>query len=580
MINRRLLGYMDRAKKYVYLQVLCQWIALIAQVILIFSLAEMLNILFREEKLTQALLFNKLVIIIVCSLIKFIMRYFTSFLSAFSTEKIKLILREQIYTKLLKVGIHYPKYVSTSQLVQLSVEGVDQLEIYFAKYLPQFFYSMLAPFTLFLILFKIEWRASLVLLICVPLIPISIILVQKFAKKLLGKYWGLYSNLGERFLDNIKGLTTLKIYQSDAIKQEEMNVESERFRKITMKVLIMQLNSISMMDLVAFGGAAIGIIITLNTYMNGNISLGNAFVMIMLSAEFFIPLRLLGSLFHIAMNGNAAAAKIFAFLDLAIEDKQYGTISGQEMSIDVKKVSYSYGLDKKVLKDVTLHMQGKGSYGIVGESGSGKSTLSALITKERNDFIGTIKIAGINILDIEHEQLMEYISVIDHQVFLFKGTIQSNLLYGNQSASIDDMFKVLKQVNLYDFVMEQGGLDFKILENGSNLSGGQAQRLNIARALLHDTPVYLFDEATSNIDVESENNIMEVIHQLAQDKLVIVITHRLANVKDFDRIFVLQKGQLVDQNKHQKLMKSCAVYAHMVNTQNHIECYIGGGFDE
>lgn len=580
MINKRLLSYMSDAKKYVYLQVLCQWIALLAQIILIFVLGGMMNSLFHNELLNEAIFIRNIAIIIICILVKYIMRYLASALSHYSAENIKLVLREQIYKKLLQLNVSYPKYVSTSQMVQLSVEGVDQLEIYFGKYLPQFFYSMLAPITLFIILINVEWKASLVLLVCVPLIPMSIVMVQKFAKKLLSKYWGLYGNLGDRFLDNIKGLTTLKIYQSDAKKHDEMNEEAERFRKITMKVLIMQLNSISVMDLVAFGGAAIGIIITLNSYMAGSISLGNTFVMIMLSAEFFIPLRLLGSFFHIAMNGNAAAAKIFDFLDIDIKTDDTQKIDKTIMDIQLNHVNYSYDKEKTVVKDISLSMKGKGSFGIVGESGSGKSTLSGLIAKNLTDFEGKIQIAGQDILNVDHNDLMDYITVVDHQAFLFKGSIKSNLLYGNPNADEQMMYHALKLVNLYDFVMSQDGLDTKVSEKASNLSGGQAQRLSIARALLHDTPIYLFDEATSNIDVESENDIMEVIHKLAKDKMVIMITHRLANVKDFGHIFVLQNGALMDEGTHANLMNMCDIYRHMVNTQNNIEQYIGGEYHE
>lgn len=580
MINKRLLGYMKNAKKYVYLQVFTQWIALLAQIMMIFILGSMFHTLFQGNKLSEALLMQNVCMIIICIIIKFIMRYLASAISHYSCEDIKLVLREEIYQKLLQLNTTYPKYVSTSQMVQLSVEGVDQLEIYFGKYLPQFFYSMLAPITLFIILVNIEWKASLVLLICVPLIPLSIIMVQKFAKKLLSKYWGLYGNLGDRFLDNIKGLTTLKIYQSDEDRHQKMNEEAERFRTITMKVLIMQLNSISIMDLVAFGGAAIGIIITLYSYMNGTISLGNTFVMIMLSAEFFIPLRLLGSFFHIAMNGNAAATKIFDFLDIEVDEKEYQSFDKANLSIQLEQVSYSYDKEKQVVKNVSLSMHDKGSFGIVGESGSGKSTLAALLSKNLSDFDGKINIAGTNIQDIDYQELMDYISVVDHQAFLFKGSIRSNLLYGKHDASEEEMWNVLEQVNLAAFAKSQQGLDTIINEKASNLSGGQAQRMSIARALLHDTFVYLFDEATSNIDVESENDIMKVIHELAKEKMVIMITHRLANVKDFNHIFVMQNGHLVGSDNHEKLMETCDVYAHMVNTQNHIERYIGGADNE
>lgn len=575
MINKRLIAYMKEDKKYVYLQVFCQWIALIAQIILIFILASMINSLFQKEKIATSTLLLNFGIISICILLKLAMRYLASLLSHYAAQHLKLQLRTQIYEKLLQLNAQYPEYVSTSQLMQLSVEGVDQLEIYFGKYLPQFFYSMIAPVTLFAILVSIEWKTSLLLLLCVPLIPISIVMVQKFAKKLLGKYWGLYGNLGDRFLDNIKGLTTLKIYESDAKKHQEMNEEAERFRKITMKVLIMQLNSISVMDIVAFGGAAIGILITLNTYLANEITLGNAFIMIMLSAEFFIPLRLLGSYFHIAMNGNAAAGKIFAFLDIDTLNQDKTTVINDVMNIQFNNVSFAYDKEN-VIRNISFSWQGAGSYGIVGESGSGKTTLSGLLSKKFMTHIGMIEIGGTNIHELAHSELMKHMCIVDHQAFLFKGSIRSNLLYGNAFATDAQLMEALKQVNLYDFIMSQNGLDTEILEKGRNLSGGQAQRLALARALLHDSEIYLFDEATSNIDAESENDIMKVIHQLAKNKMVIMITHRLANVKDFDTICVMQNGEMIHSGTHETLMNSCGVYQQLVNTQNDIEQYIGG----
>ncbi|NBK96505.1 MAG: ABC transporter ATP-binding protein/permease [Erysipelotrichia bacterium] len=576
MINKRLFAYLGSDKKYVYLQVFVQWIALLLQIILIFILGEMLNTLFLKGALANTMLFSCVFLLVVLLLMKGIMRYVSHVLSYYSGEKVKGKLRKSIYEKLLALNVNYIHYVSTSQITQLSVEGVDQLETYYAKYLPQLFYSLLAPFTLFLLLFRIEWKSALLLLFCVPLIPLSIIAVQRFAKKLLNKYWGMYTNLGERFLDNIKGLTTAKIYQSDAYQHKKMNEEAEKFRKITMRVLIMQLNSISIMDLVAFGGAAIAMLMVLHAFLADQISLGNAFVMIMLSAEFFIPLRLLGSFFHIAMNGNAAATQIFAFLDVEVNKQEEDKVSIKKMHMEVKDVCYAYQSGQNVVSDICMQLQNKGAYALVGESGSGKSTLSALLSKRFSPTDGEIKIDGIKLEDIAHKTLMQWITLVDHQAFLFKGSVRSNLLYGKENASEQEMFHALKQVNLYDFVMAQGGLDFAILEKGANLSGGQAQRLSIARALLHDTPMYIFDEATSNIDVESENDIMQVITMLSKTKVVLMITHRLANIKHFDHIFVLDKGKLIGEGSHEKLYAQNQVYKQMVDTQNHIESYVKG----
>ena len=467
--------------------------------------------------------------------------------------------------------------ISTASLTQLMSEGVEQLEIYFGKYLPQFFYSMLAPVTLFIILGQVEFKAALVLFICVPLIPMSIVLVQKFAKRLLSKYWGLYGNLAERFLDNVKGLTTLKGYRGDQYKHIEMNEEAQRFRNITMKVLVMQLNSISVMDLVAYGGAALGIIISLYSYQAGAIDLGQAFMMIMLSAEFFIPLRLLGSFFHIAMNGNAASEKIFRLLDVEIKDDKNLEIEDIN-EIEISNLSFGYD-EKIVLKDICLKIDQPGVYGVVGSSGSGKSTIAKLLMGYYDNYQGKLTYNGKQVNKINHHSLMKEITMVEHDPYIFAGTLRSNLLDGNCNSDDTMMIDVLKKVNLWNYFDGIAGLDSVIEERGNNLSGGQKQRLSIARALLHDTKVYIFDEATSNIDIESEEIIMKVIEQMQKDKIVILISHRLACVENCKCNYVFSHGKLVGYGNHEMLMKENEEYRILVNTQKEIENY-GGNTSE
>lgn len=580
MINKRLLSYMKDSKKYIYYHVLCQWIALLSQIVIIYKVAIMIDMLFNKETIDDSVLFTNACILFICMIVKYVMQKIQSKVAYQASSQVKHLLRQQIYEKLLKLNRHYTKYVATSEIVQLSVEGVDQLETYFGRYLPQFFYSLLAPITLFLLLMRIDFQASLVLLICVPLIPISIVVVQKIAKRLLSQYWGLYGSLGDRFLDNIRGLTTLKIYGSDEKKHQEMNEEAERFRKITMKVLIMQLNSISIMDLVAFGGAAIGILISLSHYYSGQITIGQTFMMVMLSAEFFIPLRLLGSYFHIAMNGNAASQKIFKFLDEPIPVYETTPLVNHQPSILFENVDFSYDGQKQVLHEINFKLMETGMYSIVGKSGSGKSTLAALMKGDYLDYQGKIQIFNQELKTIDHRELMQNMTLIEHAPYLFKGTVRSQLLDACPDASDEMMLECLKKVNLYDFIMENQGLDTPILERGSNLSGGQAQRLNLARALLHDTPIYIFDEATSNIDVESENAILDVIKELAKTKLVLMISHRLANVVEAKETYVLEEGKIIASGKHHDLMQYCDVYRTMVNVQNDIEKYVGGGINE
>lgn len=571
MINKRLISYLKEDKKYVYLQVLIQWLTLIVQVIIIAIMANMINELYYNGKVSNFVV--RIVIIVILIMIKGYFSKLILFFSFKAAKNIKGKLRCDIYKKVLLLNNHYRDVISMASLTQLMSEGVEQLEIYFGKYLPQFFYSMLAPFTLFIILGKFDFKAALVLFICVPLIPVSIVLVQKFAKRLLNKYWGLYGNLAERFLDNVRGLTTLKGYQGDRAKHIEMNEEAQCFRDITMKVLMMQLNSISIMDLVAYGGAALGIVISLFSYQAGVIDLGQMFMLIMLSAEFFIPLRLLGSFFHIAMNGNAASEKIFNLLDAPFNnDKQLEIDDITE--IEIKSLSFGYD-EKTVLKNVDLKIEQPGIYGIVGSSGSGKSTIAKLLMGYYDDYQGQLNYNGKQVNKISHCCLMEQITMVEHDSYIFAGTVRSNLLDGNRYSDDAMMINVLKQVNLWNYFKGIAGLDSEIEERGNNLSGGQKQRLSIARALLHNTKVYIFDEATSNIDIESEEIIMNVINQMHNDKIVILISHRLASVENCNCNYIFSHGELIGYGKHNELMKINNKYRELVNTQKEIESYGG-----
>lgn len=571
MINKRLVAYLKDSKKYIYLQVFFKWIILLAQFNIVYELGYLLDSIVVSKTLDSTILLQSCIQILLMIEVRYIMQKLVSNTSYQASKQVKLTLRKEIFNKCLQLNRQYTAYIETSKLVQLAVEGVDQLETYFGRYLPQFFYSLLAPLTLFILLVRVNFKVSLILLICVPIIPMAIVAVQKFAKKLLSKYWGMYGNLGDRFLDNIQGLTTLKIYQSDDLKHKEMNEEAERFRKMTMRVLIMQLNSISIMDLVAFGGAAIGIVVSLYDYKLGRMSLQSTFMMVMLSAEFFIPLRLLGSFFHIAMNGNAASQDIFNFLDIEVDHSNKEVIIHTEPTIKVSHVDFGYIKEKDVLHDLSLSIKEQGLYSIVGISGSGKSTFASLLKGEHLDYRGRIQLYGYDLQNLDHRSLMDHITLIEHKPYLFKGSIYATLKDASNKATIQQMDEVLKKVNLYDFVYENGGLEKEITERGTNLSGGQAQRLNLARALLHDTPIYIFDEATSNIDVESENTILQVIHELAKDHLVLMISHRMASVENSKEIYVLDQGKLIGQGSHEQLMKECDVYKNMVLTQKEIE---------
>lgn len=571
MINKKLVSYLKEDKKYVYLQVLMQWLALLSQIIIVAIMANMINELFIDQKIN-----NLAIQVIIIIILIFVKGYFGRQATMYSFKAAKNIkgkLRVAVYKKILALNNHYSEVLSMASLTQLMSEGVEQLETYFGKYLPQFFYSMLAPITLFIVLCQVDFKAALVLFICVPLIPLSIVLVQKFAKRLLSKYWGLYGNLAERFLDNVGGLTTLKGYCGDASKHQEMNEEAQRFRSITMKVLVMQLNSISIMDLVAYGGAALGIIFSLLSYYDNKIDLGQTFMMIMLSAEFFIPLRLLGSFFHIAMNGNAASEKIFKLLDTPVSDNKTLAL-GKINEIELSNLTFAYKQDN-VLENINLKINEPGIYGVVGSSGSGKSTIAKLLLGYFDHYQGSLTYNGLQVKEINHHDLMKQITLVEHNPYIFAGTVRSNLLDGNCYASDEQLMAVLEKVNLLNYFKELDGLDSEIEERGNNLSGGQKQRLSIARALLHDSGVYIFDEATSNIDIESEEIIMQVIEAMKKDKIVILISHRLANVVNCKCNYVFSHGKLIGNGSHDQLMQENQEYHQLVKTQQEIENYGG-----
>lgn len=572
MIKKRLIGLLKESKKYIVQNVFWQWLGLVAQIIAILSIGQLLDStifgsitgkrIFLTGMICTGVIFLRMI-----SDRKAVQASFSA------SADVKRILREKIYEKLVRLGSSYKEQISTSEVVQLSVEGVEQLETYFGRYLPQFFYSLLAPVTLFAVLSFISWKASLVLLICVPLIPLSIVAVQKFAKRLLKKYWGSYTELGDSFLENLQGLTTLKIYQSDERKAKEMDEEAEKFRNITMKVLTMQLNSISVMDLVAYGGAAVGMIVVVREYIDGSLGFAGAFAILLLASEFFIPLRLLGSFFHIAMNGMAASDKIFRLLDMTEGEQGTEEFLGENLDITFEKVGFSYERERPILKEISFHIP-KGQFvSLVGESGCGKSTIASLILGRNRQYEGRILLGGMDLKKIKEKSLMEHVTLVRHNSYLFKGTVAENLLMGNPNATQEEMTEVLKKVNLWEFLKGQEGLSTKLAEKGSNFSGGQCQRLCIARALLHDTELYIFDEAASNIDVESEEIIMDVIRQLAKTKTVLLISHRLANVKKSHCIYVLKEGKIVEKGTHKELLEQQGAYKEMYRTQKNLENY-------
>lgn len=571
MINTRLIKTVSGSKKYIAGNVLCQWGALAANITMMAAITSLLGKTLTKE-VTPSYAAWMLLVCAVAVFVRFLCTVGSSRMSYLSSKAVKQTLREKIYDKLLHIGSSYKEQINTSEIVQVAVEGVEQLETYFGAYLPQFFYAMLAPLTLFVVLCFVNVPCALVLFLCVPLIPVTIVMVQRWAKKLLSKYWGQYTALGDTFLENLQGLTTLKIYQTDANKHQEMNEQSEKFRKITMKVLTMQLNSITIMDLIAYGGAALGVILSATQYRSGNITFSECLFIILLSADFFIPMRLLGSYFHIAMNGMAASDKIFALLDLPEKEQGEKELTGAG-EILCKNLHFSYDKEREILHGIDISIPCGSFVAIVGESGCGKSTIASILTGKNKDYTGSVTIGGIELGQIKEQSLMKNITYVSHQNYLFKGTVRDNLCMGDPNATDEQMWEALEKVKLADFLREESGLETVLTERASNLSGGQCQRLSLARALLHDSPVYIFDEATSNIDMESEDDIMEQIRALAKTKTVILISHRLANVTDADRIYVMDKGVVAECGTQEVLLEQNGVYRQLWDKQQALENY-------
>ena len=592
MIKIRLIKLLSHAQKFVLLQVLCQWVSLLCQIAVIFCITDVVQRVFAAEPIAPiAPVYAGAAAL--CFAVRFACDRLYAVFSYKASADVKITLRKHMFEKLLRLGASYRDSAPTAEIVQLASDGVEQLEVYFGKYLSQFCYSLLAPLTLFAVLSFVSVKASAVLLLCVPLIPLSIVVIMKIAKFLLRKYWALYAKLGDGFLENLQGLTTLKIYRADEQRAAEMDKEAENFRRITMKVLSMQLNSTSVMDIMAYGGAAAGMILALSEFARGGLTLGGCLMIVLLAAEFFIPLRQLGSFFHVAMNGMAASDKIFALLDApeahGVSEARTGAVSVAEPSpgaenpvhknsvsgstIEFSGVSFAYSPERKILNDVSLVCKPESLTAVVGKSGCGKSTIAGLIMTRNKGYSGSIRFGNAELSSLDENAVMNAVTLVTHESYLFKGTVEYNLRMGKQNATEAEMENVLRKVNLWEFLQTQRGLQTELAEKGSNFSGGQCQRLALARALLHDSGAYVFDEATSNIDAESEKMIMDVIKEAAQKKTIVFISHKLSNVADASRIYMLDAGRVIESGTHGELIKQNSAYAALYGEQHFLETY-------
>ena len=571
MIDKKLLALLGGNKKYIFYTVGLMIVGLFANLAITASICYAIQ--YAAEYASSGSNAQRFILPAVIVIIAMAIRYITSRsigdLKDTLGRNVKKDLRQKIYDKIIKLGVRTTDNMSMAGLTQLSMEGVEQLDLYYSAYIPQFFYAMIAPIILFVVTVRINWAVALVLLACVPLIPMSIIAVSRYAKKIFAKYWGKYTSMGDSFLDSVQGLKELKIFQADAAQNIKMNETSEEFRKITMKVLVMQLASTTIMDMVAYGGAGLGIALTIHAVVNGALSAYAALFLILVAVDFFLPLRAFGSAFHIAMNGASAGNKILSLL--AQPDPVWGNETVDSTKIAIKDVTFSYDGTRDVLQHVSMSFGSTGMHAIVGESGSGKSTVVNLLLGAYHPQQGSILVGNKPLETLNREAYYSHISVVSYNTYIFNETIRQNFMLAKADVTDEEIYNALKKVNLYDFIIGNGGLDKIITEDATNISGGQKQRLALAINLVANKDIYIFDEATSNIDIESEAIIMNNIKELSKEKSVIVISHRLANVIAADTIYYIEDGEVKEHGTHAELMNMHEGYAKLYTIQKNLE---------
>lgn len=573
MLDKELLKLIGGNKRYIAYVVVLSVVGLLANLAITASICYAVSLAMQaaDGTLNSYVSFvYPAIIAVVAIVVRYVMTRLTGTLREKLSREVKKDLREKTYNKILSLGVKSTDGMNMAGLTQVAMEGVEQLDLYYSAYLPQFFYAMIAPFILFFVCVGIDWRVAVVLIACVPVIPISIVAVSRYAKKVFAKYWGKYTSMGDTFLDSVQGLKELKIFKADAAKHKQINESAEEFRKITMKVLVMQLMSITIMDLIAFAGAGAGTALSLVGITNGYLNPAAALFLILVAVEFFLPLRAFGSAFHVAMNGVSAGKKIISLLNTP--DPEWGTetLDGNK-DIRLENVTFSYDGKREVLKNVNMTFPEKGMTAIVGESGCGKSTVVNMLIGAFRPQKGEVTVGGKALEKLSRENWYSHLSAVSYNTYLFNDTVRENFSLAKKTVTDDEIWSALKKVNLDTFIKGNGGLDKVIVEDANNVSGGQKQRLALAVNLVADKDIYVFDEATSNIDVESEAIIMDNVKAMSKDKSVIVISHRLANVVPADNIYYMEDGEVKESGSHEELMSKKGGYASLYETQKTLE---------
>ena len=567
MLDKDLLKLLGNNKKYVVYTVLLMILGLVANLSITGSICYAIKVAMFNESATNFI--TPAIILVVALLVRFTTSYFSGHIRDKIGREVKRDLRDKTYNKIIELGVNSTDEINMAGLTQVYMEGIEQLDMYYSAYLPQFFFALIAPVILFIITSIVDWKFALVLLCCVPLIPMSIVAVSKYAKKIFNKYWGIYTSMGGKFLDSIQGLKELKIFKADKHCHDEINGKSEDFRKITMKVLVMQLMSVTIMDLVPFAGAGAGTAITIVDMVNGVITPEKAIFLILVAVEFFLPLRTLGSAFHVAMNGVSAGKKIITLLNQKGQDWGEEEVTGTDL--EIKNVNFSYDGKREVLEDINLTFPKTGLSAIVGESGCGKSTIVNLLIGALTPQKGEVKVGGKNLNKVSRSSYYKHVASVSYNTYIFNDTVLNNFKLAKPEVTEDEIWEALRKVNLDKFIKDNGGFDKVITEDANNISGGQRQRLALAINYVADKDIYIFDEATSNIDVESEAIIMKNVKEMSKEKNVIVISHRLENVVNADRIYFIKDGKKLEEGTHEELINNNQGYAKLYKTQKDLE---------
>ncbi|MGY3779384.1 ABC transporter ATP-binding protein/permease [Isobaculum melis] len=566
MIDKRLFQLVDKKPLFqlVALRLVHLLLSMSTWLCFAFGIAQLIE----KQQLSQPVLLGASIILLLAG--KTVLHYLMEKRVYDSSAQLRLNMREKVMAKAFRLGDTNGQ-LPASTLSQLAIDGIEQLEIYYARFLPQLFYCVFASLIIFCTLVFFAWQPAVILLIGIPLIPVTIMLVMKIAKKILHHYWGKYTNLGASFYENLQGFRVLKAFNFDGIKEAEMVQEAEGFRKITMRLLSMQLNSITIMDLISYGGAGLGIGFALKAFIQGQTSLMGMLLFILLSAEVFIPMRQLGSLFHVAMNGISACGRLFDYLE--IPEVTYGTQHLTETLTTISSENLSYGYEEvdTALADIELTLK-KGQFtAFVGKSGSGKSTLAKILVGRFLDYQGNLQWNQTDIHAFSRDTLRNKGVLVDSHAYLYPTTIKENLLLADATASDERLASVLTQAGLLDEIMAmQNQMQTLLEENASNLSGGQRQRLIVAQALLKNADFYVFDEITSGVDQKSEEQLLATVHALSKEKIVLFVSHRLYNTLDADQVYVLESSKIVAHGTPQQLLEKEGFFKEYFHSENEL----------